>query len=88
MSPSSPKGNDPERWEKLLHTLDEKLQLGLLDHLERVASYHFENETLFIQPGSTADFEYLSKPAFFQQLQVLAQDSIGVESVKLNSEAQ
>lgn len=88
MSPSSPKGNDPERWENLLRVLDEKLQLGLLDHLERVSSYHFENDTLFIQPGSTADLEYLSKPTFFQQLQLLAQDSVGIEKVKLNSEPQ
>lgn len=84
MNPSATKGNDPERWDKLLTTLDDKLQLGLLDHLERVSSYHFEQSTLFIQPGSEADLKYLTKPAFFQQLLLFAQDATGVEKVVLN----
>lgn len=81
MNPSARKGNNPELWEKLLATLDEKLQLGLLDHLQRVESYHFEDKTLFIQPNKQADHEYLSKPAFLQQLQLLAQDAVDVETV-------
>ena len=84
MNPSSIKGNDPERWEKLLATLDDKLQLGLLDHLQRVSSYHFEDETLFIQPGSEKDYEYLTNPTFFQQLELFAQDITGAEKVKIN----
>ena len=58
---SSTKGNNPERWEKLLDELDEKLQLGLLEHLKRVTSYHFEEDILYLQAGSDADYEYLSK---------------------------
>ena len=70
------KGNRPELWEKLLESLDEKLQLGLLDHLKRANSYHFEEEELFIEPGSDADEEDLTRDATFQQLQVLAQDAL------------
>jgi len=86
MNSSSGKGNNPERWEKLLEVLDEKLQLGLLKPLQRVNSYHFENEVLFIEPGSDEDFAYLSKPAFFQQLEILAKDALKIEKVKLKNE--
>jgi hypothetical protein len=83
MSPSTKKGNNPEKWEKFLSDLDEKLQLGLLDFLKRVASYHFEEDVLYIEPGSDEDNEYLSRHAVFNQLELLAQDSIQVDKVKL-----
>ena len=83
MNPSATKGNNPELWEKLLHLLDDKLQLGLLDNLKKVASYHFEDETLFLQPSTQESYDYLTKDAFFQQLQLLVHDATGVEKVKI-----
>lgn len=83
MNPSASKGNNPELWDKLLATLDDKLQLGLLDHLTRVKAYHFEEDILYIEPGSEADQEYLSRDSTFQQLQVFAQSSLRVDRVKI-----
>jgi len=84
MNPSTKKGNNPELWDKLLSHLDDKLQFGLLDHLRRVTSYHFEEEILYIEPGSDEDTEYLTKDPVLQQLQLMAQDALKVvEKVKL-----
>ncbi len=77
------KGNDPERWQRLLDALDEKLQLGLLDHLRKVQSYHFETDSLFIEAYSKEQGEYLSRSAVLQQLQVFAEDSIGIKEVHI-----
>ncbi len=79
----SSKGNNPVLWTALLHELDEKLQFGLLERLRRAASYHFEGDTLFIEPGSTEDGLYLSKAAVLTQLQVFAQGAVNVVHVKL-----
>ena len=86
MTPSAAKGNNPERWEKLLDYLDQKLQLGLLDHLKRITSYHFEEETLYVVPGSEKDLGYLSRPAVLQQFEILAQDALKLEKVKIRKE--
>lgn len=83
MSSEANKGNRPEAWEKLLETLDEKLQLGLLDRLKNAISYHFEADVLYIEPGDDDDAEYLSRDAVFQQLQLFAQDVTKVEKVKI-----
>ncbi len=83
MNVSSKKGNNPEKWEKLLETLDEKLQLGLLEHLRRVTAYHIEDDILYVEPGSEADEEYLKRDSTFQQLEVLAADAIQIDKVKL-----
>lgn len=83
MNASAIRGNNQELWEKFLALLDDKLQLGLLEHLRRVSGYHFEDDVLFIQPGNPEDMKYLSKDSVFQQLQILAQDSLGVDKVKL-----
>jgi hypothetical protein len=83
MNASKSKGNNPELWEKFLDVLDEKLQLGLLDHLRKVASYHFEEDILYIEPGGAESERYFAKPAVHQQLEILAQDAVGVEKVKV-----
>jgi hypothetical protein len=72
MEPSASKGNAPEKWDKLLNELDDKLQLGLLDRLRRVEGYSYEGGTLLIQPGSAEDGEYLAREAVSQQLSVFA----------------
>lgn len=86
MVPSASKGNNPERWERLLEALDEKLQLGLLDHLKRITSYHIEEEVLYLVPGTEKDFEYLNRSAVLQHLELLAQDAIKIEKVKIKKE--
>jgi len=78
------KGNNPERWDKLLQVLDEKLQLGLLDHLRKVEVYHFEENILFIQPSTNESLEYLKKDTVLKQLEVLAQDAINVDKIKID----
>ena len=83
---SSAKGNNPELWQRLLDELDEKLQFGLLEKLQRIATYHFEGEVLFIEPGTPEDAVYLSKSAQFQQLQVFAQGATRIERVKLKKD--
>lgn len=83
MDSTATKGNDPKRWDKLLIELDEKLQLGLLEHMRRVSSYHFEGDVLYVEPGSEEDKEYLKRDATFQQLVFLAQEAVGIEKVKL-----
>jgi hypothetical protein len=86
MSESKARGNCPELWEKLLTELDEKLQLGLLDRLRRVSSYHFETEILFIDPASIDDATYLNKGATLQQLTVFAEDAAQVREVRICNE--
>lgn len=81
MQSSAKRGNNPELWCRFLSVLDEKLQLGLLEHLKRAASYHFESNTLFIKAESPADHEYLTKTAVLQQIQILANDVLSVEKV-------
>lgn len=83
MASSKEKGNDPQRWQKLLESLDEKLQLGLLDYLQKAAGYHFEEDTLFIEPANDTDHDYLSRDEIVQQLQLLAQDAVGIEKLKI-----
>ena len=83
MNPSAKRGNNPDRWDLLLAALDEKLQLGLLDRLKRINSYHFEAEVLYIEPGDAKDQEYLMRESAVQQLKLLAEDSIKVENVKI-----
>ncbi|MEY4667659.1 MAG: hypothetical protein RL518_358 [Pseudomonadota bacterium] len=87
MSDGVAKGNNPVLWEKFLADLDEKLQLGLLDRMRRVQAYHFESDTLFVEPGSKEDEAYLKKSAQFTQLCLLAQDSTGVTEVKFRPAA-
>ena len=70
MNASSSKGNRPELWESFLNALDDKLQLGLLGHMQKVRSYHFEEDILYIEAGSEADYEYLKEDSHFQQLQI------------------
>lgn len=83
---SSKRGNNPDGWNKLLNELDEKMQLGLLDRLKRVKSYHFELETLSLQPDGEDDFNYLSKPAVLQQLELFVDDVCKINKIKLVSE--
>jgi len=78
------KGNNPELWDKLLAALDEKLQLGLLDHLRRVVAYQFEEGILLIEPGNPQDRQYLTKDSVLQQLELLAQDAVKIEKVKIS----
>ncbi len=85
MSNTADKGNDAQRWTKLLEGLDDKLQLGLLDKLNKIKAYHFEEDNLFIEPGSPEDLEYLKKDSVLQQLELLAQDIIRIEKVKIRS---
>lgn len=75
------RGNNPKAWQKFLDTLDERLQFGLLSHIQNSSSYHFEAETLYIEFENEADIEYLSKDSMKQQLQILAKDIVGAEKV-------
>lgn len=83
MNASSSKGNRPELWETFLNVLDDKLQLGLLDHMRRVTSYHFEEDILYIQPRDNSDFDYLKEGPHFQQLEILAKATLQIDRVKL-----
>jgi hypothetical protein len=83
MTESKARGNCPELWERLLSELDDKLQLGLLDRLRRVAAYHFETEILFIDPSSPEDCAYLNKGTTLQQLELFAQDAARVSEVRI-----
>ena len=83
MTASAKKGNNPKKWEALLSFLDEKLQLGLLDHLKRVNSYHFEDSLLIIEPGSEKDQEYLSRSTVLQHLEILANEATGIEKLRI-----
>lgn len=82
MEQSASKGNSPEKWNKLLEELDDKLQLGLLDRLRRVTSYHFEGRELFIETSSAEDQQYLEKDSVRQQLSVFA-SGVAVDFVSL-----
>ncbi len=77
------KGNNPELWQKLLATLDEKLQLNLLDHLRKVAAYHFEEDILYIEPATPEEADYFKRDSVFQQLQLTAQDVLKVDRIKI-----
>jgi len=85
MTDSKSRGNNPELWQKLLADVDEKLQLGLLDRLRRVAAYHFEADILFIEPANPEDAAYLNKGSTFQQLQLLAQDATNIREIRVGN---
>lgn len=85
MASSTSKGNNPERWQRLLDALDEKLQLGLLNYLQRISSYHFEGDDLYIEPGSPEDADYLRRDSVLHHLQLLSQDAVKVERVKIKT---
>ena len=76
-------GNDPQRWNKLLNILDEKLQLNLLEHLRRVAAYHFEEDTLYLEAATKEEEDFLNKGSVLQQIQLHAADALGIEKVKV-----
>ena len=83
MNPSAKRGNNPERWDRLLADLDDKLQLGLLEHLKRVTSYHFEEDILYIEAADLKDQEYLLREGVITQLKLLAEASIRTDNVKI-----
>ena len=85
---SAKKGNNPQLWNELLEILDERLQLGLLEHLKRVKSYHFEDNSLFIEAPNEQDYEYLNREAVLQQLQTFAADICKVEKLIINKAEQ
>jgi hypothetical protein len=80
---SSAKGNNPDLWNKLLETVDEKLQLGLLDHLRHIRAYHFEASTLYLDPGTKEVEAYFKREGILQTLKFLAQDAIKIEDVQI-----
>jgi hypothetical protein len=82
MSDTQTKGNDPQRWERLLEFLDDKLQFGVLDNLRKVSTYHFEDKVLYLEVENPEVERYFSKEPFLQQLTILCQ-VVDVESVKL-----
>lgn len=86
MESSAARGNSPEKWDKLLAELDDKLQLGLLNPLRRIASYHFEGQTLHLEPGTADDQKYLEKESVRQQLAVFA-STVGATSVVLQKKS-
>lgn len=83
MNDSNPKGNDPARWQKFLDALDDKLQLGLLDQMHKIKTYHFEGDLLYLEPLGEEEATYLTKQTVFHQLELLAQDAIKIDKVKI-----
>lgn len=81
MHSSCQRGNDSNSWNSILEVLDEKLQLGLLDHLKRITSYHFEDSTLTIEAGNQVDFAYLSRAEMFHQLEIFVKDRCKVDKI-------
>jgi hypothetical protein len=77
------KGNDPDRWQQLVNALDEKLQLNLLTKLEKCVAYHFEDDILFLEVATLEEEEHFKKDAVFQQLQLIAQDVLKVDKIKI-----
>ena len=77
------KGNNPVLWQKLLDEVEDKLQLGLLDHLRRVAAYHFEDDLLIIAAGTEQDREYFEKSTTIQTLKLFAEKVAGVACVRV-----
>ena len=84
MEQSSNRGNAPDKWEKLLIELDDKLQLGLLDRLRRIESYHIEEKSLILVPGNADDAQYLMKESVKQQLSVFI-TVLGVNTLEIKS---
>lgn len=78
------KGNNPELWNKLLEELEDKLQLGLLDHVRRVLAYHFEGDVLIIEPANPQDKAYFEKPAITQTLKLFAEKVAGISKVRIS----
>lgn len=79
------KGNNPVLWQKLLDEVEDKLQLGLLDHLRRVTAYHFEDDLLIIAAGTDQDREYFEKHTTIQTLKLFAEKVAGINRVRIDS---
>lgn len=78
------KGNNPILWQKLLDEVEDKLQLGLLDHLKRVAAYHFEDDLLIIAAANDQDREYFEKGTTIQTLKLFAEKVAQVGRVRID----
>ena len=83
MAETRTNGNNPERWEKLLNLLDERLQLGLLDRLKKVSTYHFEEDLLIIEPASKEEYEYFAREGIRQQVELFAREACRIDVVKI-----
>jgi hypothetical protein len=55
--PSCAKGNNSLLWFNILVSLENKLQLGLLDKLRKIRSYHFEMNNLDLSQHSLANLK-------------------------------
>ena len=84
MCADTSKGNNPVLWQKLLDEIEDKLQLGLLDHLRRVTAYHFEDDLLIIAPSNDSDKEYFERPAILQTLKLFAEKTANVSRVRID----
>lgn len=85
MNQNFPADKAAQLWQSLLAALDEKLQLGLLNHLKRCDSYDIDHDTLFITPANEADEEYLQREETVQHLLLIAEDSIGSKAIVIRS---
>ena len=83
MSLPEEKGNDPEKWNKILAALDEKLQLSLLYHLRNIKSYHFEDDILYLEPSDSEAQKHLSQDRVSQHLEILVKEVVNIRKIKL-----
>lgn len=83
MNEDNSTNKESQLWQALLHALDEKLQLGLLDHLKRSDSYAIEGDTLLITPANEKDEQYLRKEETINHLLLIAEDAIGIKAVTI-----
>ena len=87
MCADATKGNNPVLWARLLDEIEDKLQLGLLDHLRRVKAYHFEDDLLIIAPSTPQDREYFQKPAIQQTLKLFAEKVANIEKIRVDGDS-
>lgn len=72
------------KWESLLVTLDERLQLGLLNKLEALNGHYLEGNTIILETNNNLDYEYLSKPQVKQQIELFLRETFdSVEDVQV-----
>jgi hypothetical protein len=76
------KGNNPETWQKLLDSLDDKMQFGLLNALRNCVTYHFEGETLFLE-SNKATTAYLTNQNNLNMLKVYAGSTAGIKNIQI-----
>ena len=69
-------------WQKLLDSLDDKMQFGLLNALRATTTYHFEGDSLYLE-ANKATSAYLANHNNLNMLKIYATSAVAVKNISI-----